>query len=47
MNVYKINDVINCEFLKIPKSMFAKEDYRKLSSCEFWEATFSTMHSLW
>ncbi len=32
MNVYKINDVINCEFLKIPKSMFAKEDYRKLSS---------------
>ncbi|MBR2885462.1 MAG: 4-alpha-glucanotransferase, partial [Clostridia bacterium] len=32
MNVYKINDIINYEFLKIPKSMFLNEDYRKLSS---------------
>ncbi len=32
MNVYKINDVISCEFLKIPKTMFANEEYRKLSS---------------
>ncbi len=32
MNVYKINDIINCEFLKIPKAMFANETYRKLSS---------------
>lgn len=32
MNVYKINDVINCEFLKLPKAMFANEKYRKLSS---------------
>lgn len=32
MNVYKINDVISCEFLKIPKAMFANELYRKLSS---------------
>ena len=32
MNVYKINDLINYEFLKIPKSMFLNEDYRKLSS---------------
>ena len=30
--VYKINDVINCEFLKIPKSMFANEKYKILSS---------------
>lgn len=32
MNVYKINDVISCEFLKIPKTMFAYENYRRLSS---------------
>ncbi len=32
MNVYKINDVISCEFLKIPKAIFANERYRKLSS---------------
>lgn len=32
MNVYKINDVISCEFLKIPKTMFANENYRRLSS---------------
>ncbi len=32
MNVYKINDIINCEFLKIPKAMFANETYKKLSS---------------
>lgn len=32
MNVYKINDIISCEFLKIPKSMFANEAYRSLSS---------------
>lgn len=32
MNVYKINDVISCEFFKIPKAMFANEKYRKLSS---------------
>ena len=32
MNLYKINDIINYEFLKIPKSMFFNENYRKLSS---------------
>ena len=32
MNVYKINDIINCEFLKIPKAMFANASYRRLSS---------------
>lgn len=32
MNVYKINDIINCEFLKIPKTMFANQNYRSLSS---------------
>lgn len=32
MSVYKIHDVIQCEFLKIPKTMFANESYRKLSS---------------
>ncbi len=32
MTLYKINDIINCEFLKIPKAMFANDDYRKLSS---------------
>ena len=30
--VYKINDVIRCEFLKLPKAMFANEKYRQLSS---------------
>lgn len=30
--VYKINDVISCEFLKLPKAMFANERYRTLSS---------------
>lgn len=32
MNLYKINDIISCEFLKIPKAMFANGKYRKLSS---------------
>lgn len=32
MNVYKINDIISCEFLKIPKAMFANKSYRSLSS---------------
>ena len=32
MNVYKIHDVIQCEFLKIPKTMFANTNYRALSS---------------
>jgi len=32
MAVYKINDIIACEFLKIPKAMFANETYRRLSS---------------
>ena len=32
MNVYKINDIISCEFLKIPKIMFANDEYRRLSS---------------
>ncbi len=32
MNVYKINDLINCAFLKIPKAMFVMEEYRRLSS---------------
>ena len=32
MAVYKINDIITCEFLKIPKAMFANETYRRLSS---------------
>ena len=32
MNVYKITDIIKCEFLKIPKAMFANPGYKKLSS---------------
>lgn len=32
MNVYKINDIINCEFLKIPKTQFANSKYKSLSS---------------
>ena len=32
MNVYKITDIITCEFLKIPKAMFANQKYRVLSS---------------
>lgn len=32
MNVYKITDIISCEFLKIPKAMFANAKYRVLSS---------------
>lgn len=32
MNVYKINDIISCEFLKIPKAMFANAVYKQLSS---------------
>ena len=32
MNVYKITDIITCEFLKIPKAMFANPKYRVLSS---------------
>ena len=32
MNVYKIDDIISCEFLKIPKTMFANDAYRSLSS---------------
>lgn len=32
MNVYKITDIIKCEFLKIPKAMFANTKYKKLSS---------------
>ena len=32
MHVYKINDVISCDFLKIPKAMFANSACRKLSS---------------
>ena len=32
MNVYKITDIITCEFLKIPKAMFANAKYRVLSS---------------
>lgn len=32
MKLYKINDIINYEFLKIPKAMFANDNYRKLSS---------------
>ncbi len=32
MNVYKINDIINCEFLKIPKTLFANPKYKSLSS---------------
>ena len=32
MNVYKIYDVIQCEFLKIPKTMFANDSYKVLSS---------------
>ena len=32
MNVYKITDIISCEFLKIPKAMFANAKYKKLSS---------------
>lgn len=30
MNVYKINDIINCEFLKIPKTQFANSKYKSL-----------------
>ncbi len=32
MNVYKIDDIISCEFLKIPKTMFVNDVYRNLSS---------------
>jgi len=32
MNVYKINDIIICEFLKIPKSLLANPKYKSLSS---------------
>ena len=32
MNVYKITDIITCEFLKIPKAMFANAKYKVLSS---------------
>lgn len=32
MNVYKIDDILSCEFLKIPKTMFIMDEYRKLSS---------------
>lgn len=32
MRVYKINDVIKCEYLKIPKTMIINEKYRVLSS---------------
>lgn len=32
MNVYKINDIISCEFLKIPKLLFADPKYKSLSS---------------
>lgn len=32
MNVYKINDIINCDFLKIPKAMFVSSVCRRLSS---------------
>ena len=32
MNVYKITDIISCEFLKIPKAMFANSKYKVLSS---------------
>ena len=32
MAVYKITDIIACEFLKIPKAMFANATYRRLSS---------------
>ncbi len=30
--VYKINDILDCTFLKIPKAMFANTECRKLSS---------------
>lgn len=32
MDVYKINDLINCAFLKIPKALFVMGEYRRLSS---------------
>ena len=32
MNVYKINDIISCDFLKIPKTLFANPKYKSLSS---------------
>ena len=32
MNVYKINDIISCEFLKTPKLLFADLKYKSLSS---------------
>ena len=32
MNVYKIDDIISCEFLKIPKTLFVNDAYRNLSS---------------
>lgn len=32
MNVYKINDIISCDFLKIPKSLLANPKYKSLSS---------------
>lgn len=32
MNAYKINDIISCDFLKTPKSLFANPKYKILSS---------------
>lgn len=32
MTVYKLNDYINYNFLRIPKALFVKEEYKKLSS---------------
>lgn len=31
MTVYKVNDCIDCSFLRIPKALFAKEKYKGLS----------------
>ena len=31
MTVYKINDCIDCSFVRIPKTLFAEEKYRELS----------------
>ena len=32
MTVYKINDLIKFDFLKIPKSLFANPKYKEMSS---------------
>lgn len=32
MTVYKINDLVKFDFIKIPKTLFANPKYKKMSS---------------